>query len=190
MGENLGEVVQYTSYQDLAIGRTDFVINALINLNTIAKEKPDVFAVGEAVAAPADAAWPVKKGNAELLALINQFLTQERGNGELFALQNKWLGVEMPDMPTSFTAEYGPSARGRAGHMSILDFLAILHGAVATVALSLSGIALGVPRAGAGPLDPHAGDSAGRCGLPQHYARDAGGDLGAADLLRAAQSGD
>jgi His/Glu/Gln/Arg/opine family amino acid ABC transporter permease subunit len=29
--------------------------------------------------------------------------------------------------------------------MSILDFLAILHGAVATVALSLSGIALGVP---------------------------------------------
>jgi polar amino acid transport system substrate-binding protein len=110
MGGHLGEVVQYTSYpeayQDLAIGRTDFVINTLINLNTIVKEKPDVFAVGEAVAAPAYAAWPVKKGNAELLALINQFLAQERGNGELLALQNKWLGVEMADMPTSFTAEY------------------------------------------------------------------------------------
>ena len=65
-----------------------------------------MFAVGEAVAAPADAAWPVKKGNAELLALINQFLAQERGNGELVALQKKWLGSEMPDMPTSVTAEY------------------------------------------------------------------------------------
>ena len=110
MGGKLGEVVQYTSYpeayQDLAIGRTDFVINTNINLNTIVKEKPDVFALGEAVAAPSYAAWPVKKGNDALLALINQFLTQERANGDLIALQKKWLGVEMPDMPTSFTPQY------------------------------------------------------------------------------------
>jgi polar amino acid transport system substrate-binding protein len=110
LGGHLGEVVQYTSYpeayQDLAIGRTDFVINTQINLNTIVKEKPDVFAVGEAVAAPGYAAWPVKKGNVELLALINQFLAQERASGELVALQKKWLGSEMPDMPTSITAEY------------------------------------------------------------------------------------
>jgi polar amino acid transport system substrate-binding protein len=110
MGGKLGEVVQYTSYpeayQDLAIGRTDFVINTNINLNTIVKEKPDVFALGEAVAAPSYAAWPVKKGNDALLGLINQFLTQERGNGEMLALQKKWLGVEMPDMPTSFTPQY------------------------------------------------------------------------------------
>lgn len=110
MGGHLGEVVQYTSYpeayQDLAIGRTDFVINTQINLDTIVKEKPDVFAVGEAVAAPGYAAWPVKKGNSELLAVINQFLAQERANGELVALQKKWLGIEMPDMPTSVTAEY------------------------------------------------------------------------------------
>ena len=110
MGGKLGEVVQYTSYpeayQDLAIGRTDYVINTNINLNTIVKEKPDVFALGEAVAAPSYAAWPVKKGNDALLALINQFLTQERANGDLIALQKKWLGVEMPDMPTSFTPQY------------------------------------------------------------------------------------
>jgi polar amino acid transport system substrate-binding protein len=110
MGGKLGEVVQYTSYpeayQDLAIGRTDFVINTNINLNTIVKEKPDVFAVGEAVAAPSYAAWPVKKGNTELLALINQFLTQERSSGDLVALQKKWLGIEMADMPTAFTPEY------------------------------------------------------------------------------------
>jgi hypothetical protein len=31
--------------------------------------------------------WRVKKGNAELLALINEFLVQERGDGELLALQ-------------------------------------------------------------------------------------------------------
>ncbi len=54
----------------------DFVINTLIDLNTIVKEKPDVFAVGKAVAAPAYAAWPVKKGNTQLLALIDQFLAQ------------------------------------------------------------------------------------------------------------------
>jgi polar amino acid transport system substrate-binding protein len=110
MGGKLGEVVQYTSYpeayQDLAIGRTDFVINTQINLNTIVKEKPDVFAIGEAVAAPGYAAWPVKKGNAELLALINQFLAQERASGDLAALQKKWLGVEMPDMPTSYAAQF------------------------------------------------------------------------------------
>jgi polar amino acid transport system substrate-binding protein len=110
MGGKLGEVVQYTSYpeayQDLAIGRTDFVINTNINLNTIVKEKPDVFALGEAVAAPSYAAWPVKKGNDALLMLINQFLTQERANGEMVALQKKWLGVEMADMPTSFTPQY------------------------------------------------------------------------------------
>jgi polar amino acid transport system substrate-binding protein len=110
MGGKLGEVVQYTSYpeayQDLAIGRTDYVINTNINLDTIVKEKPDVFALGEPVAAPSYAAWPVKKGNDALLALINQFLAQERGNGEMVALQKKWLGVEMPDMPTSFTPQY------------------------------------------------------------------------------------
>ena len=110
MGGKLGEIVQYTSYpeayQDLAIGRTDFVINTQINLNTIVKEKPDVFAIGEAVAAPGYAAWPVKKGNAELLALINQFLAQERASGDLAALQKKWLGVEMPDMPTSYVAQF------------------------------------------------------------------------------------
>ena len=65
MGGRLGEVVQYTSYpeayQDLAIGRTDCVINTNINLNTIVKGKPNVFALGEAVAAPSYAAWPVKR---------------------------------------------------------------------------------------------------------------------------------
>lgn len=110
MGGRLGKVVQYTSYpeayQDLAIGRTDFVINTNINLNTIVKEKPNVFALGGPVAAPSYAAWPVKKGNMALLALINQFLGQERANGDMLALQKKWLGFEMPNMPVSFTAEY------------------------------------------------------------------------------------
>lgn len=110
MGGHLGEVVQYTSYpeayQDLAIGRTDYVINTQVNLNTIVNEKPGVFAIGQAVAAPAYAAWPVKKGNTELLAFINKFLAQERANGDMPALQKKWLGGAMPDMPTSFTAQY------------------------------------------------------------------------------------
>jgi polar amino acid transport system substrate-binding protein len=102
-------VVQYTSYpeayQDLAIGRTDFVVNTQINIATIVKEKPEVFAMGEAVAAPGYAAWPVKKGNTELLKLINDFLTQERANGEMVALQKKWLGFES-DMPANYTPQY------------------------------------------------------------------------------------
>jgi polar amino acid transport system substrate-binding protein len=109
MGGKLGEVVQYTSYpeayQDLAIGRTDFVVNTQINIATIVKEKPEVFAMGEAVAAPGYAAWPVKKGNTELLKLINDFLTQERANGEMVALQKKWLGFES-DMPANYTPQY------------------------------------------------------------------------------------
>ena len=109
MGGKLGEVVQYTSYpeayQDLAIGRTDFVINTQINIATIVKEKPDVFAMGEAVAAPGYAGWPVKKGNTELLKLIDDFLTQERANGDMAALQKKWLGFES-DMPSDYTPKY------------------------------------------------------------------------------------
>jgi polar amino acid transport system substrate-binding protein len=46
-GGKLGKVVEYTSYpeayQDLALGRVDYVVNTVINLKTLAAEKPTVF---------------------------------------------------------------------------------------------------------------------------------------------------
>jgi polar amino acid transport system substrate-binding protein len=107
-GGKLGKVVEYTSYpeayQDLAIGRTDYVVNTIVNLRTLIDEKP-VFALGQSVSAKSVAAWPVKKGNAELLTFINGFIASQKASGALPALQKKWFGQSF-DLPLSFTPEY------------------------------------------------------------------------------------
>ncbi|HKM63058.1 MAG TPA: transporter substrate-binding domain-containing protein [Acidisphaera sp.] len=106
-GGKLGSVVQYVSYpeacQDLAIGRTDYVTNTVINLQLLIKEKPGVFALGQPVAAKTYIAWAVKKGNTSLLEFLNGFLAAERKNGEMYALQKKWLGQSFEDMPETWT---------------------------------------------------------------------------------------
>ncbi len=52
-GGSLGKIVPYQgypeAYQDLAVGRVDYVVNVWLSLQTIAKEKPDTFEVGQAV---------------------------------------------------------------------------------------------------------------------------------------------
>ena len=109
-GGKIAKVVEYTSYpeayQDLALGRTDFVINTVINLQTLVNEKPDVFALGQAVSGPSYPAWAVKKGNAELLAMLNVFLAEKRKDGTFAELQKKWFGKTFDDLPTSFTPEF------------------------------------------------------------------------------------
>jgi polar amino acid transport system substrate-binding protein len=109
-GGKIGKVVEYTSYpeayQDLALGRTDFVINTVINLQSLVDDKPDVFALGQAVTGPSFPAWAVKKDNAELLAFLNTFLAEKRKDGTIAALQKKWFGKSFDDMPTSFTPEF------------------------------------------------------------------------------------
>jgi polar amino acid transport system substrate-binding protein len=106
-GGKLGQVVQYTSYpeayQDLALGRLDFVINTIINLRSLAADKPDVFEIGQAVSGRTVPAWAVAKGNTQLLALIDDFLKEQKKNGNLGALQQKWLGQSFPDLPDSYT---------------------------------------------------------------------------------------
>ncbi|MBV8751983.1 MAG: transporter substrate-binding domain-containing protein [Hyphomicrobiales bacterium] len=106
-GGKIAKVVEYTSYpeayQDLALGRTDFVINTVINLQALVDEKPNVFALGQAVSGPSYPAWAVKKGNAELLAYLNAFLSEKRKDGTVAALQKKWFGKSFDDLPTSFT---------------------------------------------------------------------------------------
>ena len=103
----VGKVVQYVSYpeayQDLALGRTDYVTNTRINLNLLIKEKPGVFALGQPVAAKSYISWAVKKGNTSVLDYLNAFLLEQRKNGEMYKLQKEWLGESFEDMPEKFT---------------------------------------------------------------------------------------
>jgi polar amino acid transport system substrate-binding protein len=109
-GGKIGKVIEYTSYpeayQDLALKRTDFVINTIININALVKEKPAVFEVGLPVSGKSYPAWAVAKGNKELLELLNKFFAEQRANGTVAKLQEKWLGQSFKDLPTSWTPEH------------------------------------------------------------------------------------
>ena len=106
-GGKMGEVVQYVSYpeayQDLAIGRTDYVVNTQINLQSLVNDKPGVFEMGQAVSKKIYIAWAVKKGNAEVRDMLDGFLLAQRKNGEMAKLQQKWFGISF-DMPEHWTA--------------------------------------------------------------------------------------
>ena len=108
-GGKLGKVTEYTSYpeayQDLAIGRTDIVVNTVINLKTLATEKPTVFALGQAVSGKSYPAWALKKGNTELVAYMNEFIDKQKANGVMTGLQKKWFGQAF-DLPAKFTPEF------------------------------------------------------------------------------------
>jgi polar amino acid transport system substrate-binding protein len=107
-GGSLGKIVSYQgypeAYQDLALGRIDYVVNVWLSLQTIAKEKPDTFEVGEAVSKPTYIAWPLVKGNTELLALMNDFLLGARKDGSMYALQKKYFNTTYETMPEVATA--------------------------------------------------------------------------------------
>jgi polar amino acid transport system substrate-binding protein len=107
-GGKIGKVVEYTSYpeayQDLALGRTDFVINTIINLKSLVESKP-IFEIGQAVSGSSYPAWAVKKGNAGLLALLNLFLAEQRENGTMSALQKKWLGESFDNLPLMWMSD-------------------------------------------------------------------------------------
>ena len=108
-GGTLGEVVQYVSYpeayQDLAIGRTAYVVNTIINLDSLVKERPKIFELGQPVSSQIYIAWAVKKGNAELRQFLDDFLLAQRKNGQMYALQAKWFGKSFEEMPEHFESE-------------------------------------------------------------------------------------
>jgi polar amino acid transport system substrate-binding protein len=108
-GGTMGEIVQYVSYpeayQDLAIGRLDYVVNTVINLQSLVSDKPRVFALGQPVSGKIYISWAVKKGNADIRGFLDDFLMAQRGNGTLYALQEKWFGQSFKDMPEHWTAE-------------------------------------------------------------------------------------
>jgi polar amino acid transport system substrate-binding protein len=109
-GGTLGKVVEYTSYpeayQDLALGRTDYVVNTVINLKTLVAEKPGAFELGQAVSGKSFPAWAVAKGNTELLAFFNEFIAKEKASGRFAELQKKWFGDSFPDLPVTFEPEF------------------------------------------------------------------------------------
>ncbi|MGY2048382.1 transporter substrate-binding domain-containing protein [Methylobacterium sp. JK268] len=109
-GGSLGKVVEYTSYpeayQDLALGRTDYVVNTIINLKALVAEKPKVFEIGQPVSGKSFPAWAVKKGNTELLAYLNDFIAKQKEKGTFWELQKKYFGEEFRDLPVSWAPEF------------------------------------------------------------------------------------
>lgn len=103
-GGTLGTVVEYVSYpeayEDLANGRLDYVVNSIIGAQALARERGDVFAVGEPVSGAGFHAWPVQRGNESLLMFLTDFVTHMRETGKLAKLQEKWFGQAFPDLPT------------------------------------------------------------------------------------------
>ena len=103
-GCGIGEVVEYQSYPeayaDLANQRLDYVVNALISINDLVKNRGDVFEKGIAVSGDGFAAWPIPKESPELLDFATGFMTQIRDSGRLGELQQKWFGEAFPNLPT------------------------------------------------------------------------------------------
>jgi polar amino acid transport system substrate-binding protein len=109
-GGQMGKIVEYTSYpeayQDLALGRTDYVVNTIINIKALVGEKPNVFEVGQPVSGKSFPAWAVKKGNTELLTFLNAFIAKQKENGTFWTLQKKYFGEEFRDLPVAWTPEF------------------------------------------------------------------------------------
>lgn len=102
-GCEIGEVVEYQSYPeayaDLANERLDYVVNALISVNDLVKNRGDVFEKGIAVSGAGFAAWPMPKESPELSEFATAFMKEVRDSGRLAVLQEKWFGEAFPDLP-------------------------------------------------------------------------------------------
>ncbi|WP_426217825.1 transporter substrate-binding domain-containing protein [Pseudomonas sp. DWRC2-2] len=102
-GGSIGKIVQYQSYPeayaDLANRRLDYVVNSIVPANMLVKERPKVFAVGEPTSSMGYIAWPVAKGNKELLDYLTGFVDHLRDTGKLAELQKKWLGQSFDNLP-------------------------------------------------------------------------------------------
>lgn len=103
-GGTLGEVKQYRgfaeAYQDLLNRRLDAVLHNIVSLSVLVNEKPAIFELGDRVSRKSYAAWAVKKGNQELLDLLNRFLYRMRESGELSQLQEKWFKITFDQLST------------------------------------------------------------------------------------------
>jgi polar amino acid transport system substrate-binding protein len=74
--------------------------------DALVHEKPNVFALGQAVSGASYPAWAVKKGNTELLAVLHAFLAEKRKDGTSASLQKKWFGKSFEHLPIAVTPEF------------------------------------------------------------------------------------
>ena len=61
-----------------------------------------MFELGQAVSGKSYPAWAVAKGNAELLAFLNDFIAKEKESGRFAELQKKWFGKSFPNLPAKW----------------------------------------------------------------------------------------
>lgn len=110
-GGKLGKVVEYTSYpeiyEDVANGRLDYTINSIVSAQDLINKRGDTFALGEPVTGPGFHAYPVPKGNEDLLQYLNGFITHLYETGKLAELQKKWFGRAFPDLPRQSITSVG-----------------------------------------------------------------------------------
>jgi len=103
VGGRLGRVVQYQSYPevyaDLANKRLDYAINNIVPASLLVRDRPKVFALGQAVAAPDFVAWPIAKHNTSVLEFLTQFIHYLHDSGKMAQLQKKWFDVTFPNLP-------------------------------------------------------------------------------------------
>lgn len=88
-------------YADLANGRLDYVINSIVLVNDLIRERSDVFEAGQAVSGSGYVAWPMPKDSPELLAYITNFMSHLRETGRLAELQQEWFGESFDDLPVT-----------------------------------------------------------------------------------------
>lgn len=104
-GQDVGNVAEYgafaEAYQDLENKRVDIVVNNIVALSQLVKEKGDVYEVGTQVGPTIYAGWTVSKNNPQLLEFLNTELGKLKSSGKMKELQEKWLGVafDLPDEP-------------------------------------------------------------------------------------------
>ncbi|MSP80073.1 MAG: transporter substrate-binding domain-containing protein [Rhodospirillales bacterium] len=104
-GGKLGKVTEYASYpeiyEDLANRRLDYAVNSIISAVALVKQRGDKFAMGQPVSGSGFHAWPVPKGNDDLLNYLTEFVAHLRTSGKLVELQQKWFGTTFPKLPTT-----------------------------------------------------------------------------------------
>ncbi|MDX2215847.1 MAG: transporter substrate-binding domain-containing protein [Oculatellaceae cyanobacterium bins.114] len=104
-GQDVGNVAEYgafaEAYQDLENKRIDIVINNVVALSQLVKEKGDIYEIGTQIGPTIYAGWTVSKNNPQLLEFLNTELGKLKASGKMKELQEKWLGIafDLPDEP-------------------------------------------------------------------------------------------
>lgn len=83
------------AYLDLKNGNVDAVTGTKLNNITLFKNDPNSLRVGLELPYYNYVGVATRKGDAELLAAVNNLISEMKASGELAALQKKWFGFEM-----------------------------------------------------------------------------------------------